>query len=254
MADDQPALDDHQYTVAGLREYEAIYGRDFVSPGGRAMTAEILNSIGWADSRRVLDVGCGLGGAAFMFATDHGADVTAVDASRNMAVEAAKRATDYELDGQVSVVHGDIMTADVGGQFDVIHSREVFLHIHAKADLFATLSSLLRDGGQLIFTDYCRGDQPSTRGFDSYLSEFGYDLRTVAEIGSLMGAVGLSDISAIDMTERFIAIHHDEIAGLPTSGLSEEKQRHMAEGWQAKIDRAEAGEQRWGWFRATGSG
>ena len=249
--DDGPALDDHQYTVAGLQSYEAIYGRDFVSPGGRRTTKEILDSLTWTSGQSVLDVGCGLGGAAFMMASDYQADVLAIDLSQNMVDEAAIRTDAYGLADRVEMVHGDILNYELPQQFDLIHSREVFLHIHNKAGLFKTLQAGLRPGGTLLFTDYCCGpDQPSD-AFQSYVTEFGYDLRTVEEIGSLLATAGFSEVSAVDQTEQFIDIHYRELEELPNTELSRADQDELRVGWLSKIDRAQRGEQRWGWFKAT---
>ncbi len=246
-----PALDDHQYTVAGLRSYEAVYGRDFVSPGGQRTTSEILETLDWVPDREVLDVGFGLGGAAFMMANRYQARVFGVDLSLNMAVEAHRRCTDYGLADRVDLVHGDILTHPFTHQFDLVHSREVFLHIHDKAKLFETLNRVLRPGGRLLFTDYCRGSTTPSDEFGHYMSEFGYDLRTVDEVGRLLVHAGFTEVSAVDQTEQFIEIHRNELAELATTQLGPEDQDELRAGWSAKIERARRGEQRWGWFRAT---
>lgn len=249
-SNDGPPLDDHQYTVAGLASYEAIYGRDFVSPGGRTTTAELLATLPWSHGCTALDVGCGLGGAAFMMATEHSADVLGIDLSKNMIDEAIKRCDDYGLSGQVTLRHGDILTLDLPHRFDIIHSREVFLHIHDKPTLFKVLHNSLNPGGSLLFTDYCCGGEQPSDAFREYLDEFGYDLRTVDEIGSLLSNAGLSDVVATDMTAQFIEIHEREIDQLENTSLTEADQQELRTGWLAKIDRAERGEQRWGRFEA----
>lgn len=246
-----PGLDDHQYTVAGLRGYEAIYGRDFVSPGGRRTTTEILDAVEWSPGQSVLDVGCGLGGAAFMMALEHRATVFGIDLSRNMAEEAARRCAAYDLTDQVELVHGDILTYEPADDFDLVHSREVFLHIHDKPGLFAKLHDSLRPGGRLLFTDYSRGPDEPRGSFRSYVQEFGYDLRTMEEIVELINAAGFTDVVATDKTQQFIEIHQRELAELPTTDLGQADQDELRLGWLAKIDRAERGEQRWAWFQAT---
>ncbi len=249
--DSGPLLDDHQYTVAGLRSYEAIYGRDFVSPGGRRTTAEILGSLPWAAGQAALDVGCGLGGAAFMMASKYEAKVVGIDLSHNMVDEAARRCAAYGLSDQVSMVHGDILDYKLPHRFDLVHSREVFLHIHDKADLFRTLRGALKSGGQLMFTDYCRGSEKPSAAFEAYVKEFGYDLRTVDEIAELLEDAGFSDVTATDQTDQFIEIHHRELDELPNTDLSVAEQDELRVGWMSKIERARRGEQRWGWFSAS---
>ncbi len=76
------ALDAGQYTLDEIRKYEAIYGRNFISPGGEATTREIMGLIAFRPNMDVLDVGCGLGGAAFVIAQTFGARVHGIDLSR----------------------------------------------------------------------------------------------------------------------------------------------------------------------------
>ncbi len=246
-----PPLDDHQYTVGGLAAYEAVYGTDFVSPGGERTTREILAALDLTDHTSILDVGCGLGGAAFMMAKDFGSSVVAIDLSQNMATEAAIRAKNYGLDQLVNVVHADIMTFAGDETFDLIHSREVFLHIRDKAALHHQLMSLLRPGGLLMFTDYCHGPNAPSESFAAYMTDFGYDLRPVDHIGQLLVDTGYEHVEATDRTDEFIAIHRRELDELSTLDLSGPKIEELKDGWQAKIARAESGEQRWGWFRAV---
>lgn len=248
---DGPGLDDHQYTMAGLKAYEAIYGRDFVSPGGRRTTTEILEAVEWPPGQSVLDVGCGLGGAAFMMALTHRAVVFGIDLSRNMAQEASRRCAAYGLSDQVELVHGDILTYDLAHDYDLVHSREVFLHIHDKSRLFAKLHGALKPGGRLLFTDYCRGADKPSGTFRSYVEEFGYDLRPMGEIAELIGDAGFTDVIATDKTEQFVEIHQRELDELPATDLSPAAQAELRLGWLAKIDRAQQGDQRWGWFQAT---
>lgn len=248
-----PSANDHRYTVAGLRAYEAIYGRDFVSPGGRRTTAAVLRTVSWLPGWRVLDVGCGLGGAAFMMVREHRATVVGVDVSANMIEQATLRSEAYGLQEEVTLVHGDIMTLDMGRKFDLVHSREVFLHVHDKQLLFGRLRDMLEPGGQLLFTDYCRGSGRSSAAFDAYVEEFGYDLRPVEEIATLLVESGFTDVVASDETEQFIEIHERERKQLAddASGLTEIERDDLRTRWLAKVDRARAGEQRWGWFRAV---
>src|SRR6266508_4810497 len=103
------ALDAGQYTLDEIRKYEAIYGRNFISPGGAATTREILSLIAFRPDMDVLDVGCVLGGAAFVIAQTFGARVHGIDVSRNMLETAQARCQQAELTHALTVEQADVL-------------------------------------------------------------------------------------------------------------------------------------------------
>ncbi len=103
----QEFLDSAQYATASILRYETVYGEDFVSPGGREITIELVGGMKLAPESRVLDVGCGLGGSAFVMARDFNLRVDGIDLSKNMLAIANEklRLTDYQsgliLNGEI---------------------------------------------------------------------------------------------------------------------------------------------------------
>ena len=75
-----------QYSRTGILRYEKIFGDGYVSTGGPETTAYLCAKLGAAlrPGVRVLDVGSGIGGAAFHLAREYGAVVTGVDLSEEM--------------------------------------------------------------------------------------------------------------------------------------------------------------------------
>ena len=151
----QDFLDSSQYLESSILQYESIYGEDFVSPGGRELAFEMIAGMALAPDSRVLDVGCGLGGSAFVMAGDFGLQVDAIDLSRNMLALAERKLAANGLADRVSLQWGDCLELDCSERYDAIYSRDVFLHIADKARLFTVLNAALKPGGQLLFTDYC---------------------------------------------------------------------------------------------------
>ncbi len=244
------ALDAGQYTLDEIRKYEAIYGRNFISPGGEATTRQILGLVAFRPDMDVLDVGCGLGGAAFVMAQTFGARVHGIDLSRNMLQIAQLRCQQAGLTHVVSFEHADVLQYDRPNAYDLVHSRDVFLHIHDKVGLFAAIRRCLRPGGLLLFTDYlCRAGAPS-REFASYIRGRQYDLRTLDAYCALLGQAGFDILMAHDRTDDFIRILERELAQLGNNQLDLQERMALSESWLAKIKRARDGEQRWGVFVA----
>jgi len=127
---------------------------------------------------RVLDVGCGLGGSAFLMAREHGVSVHAL-MSRPICSLAPERLRSQGLVSQVTLEHVDVLALPATSRYDVIYSRDVFLHIHDKPRLMEHLHSLLKPGGLLFFTDYGRGASMPSSEFVAYIEQRQYDLRTV---------------------------------------------------------------------------
>src|SRR5436190_5073856 len=103
------ALDQGQYSLDEIRKYETIYGRNFISPGGEATARAILGLVAFTPNMDVLDVGCGLGGVAFLMAQTYGARVHGIDLSRNMLQLAQARCQEAQLPQAVTFEHTDIL-------------------------------------------------------------------------------------------------------------------------------------------------
>jgi SAM-dependent methyltransferase len=95
----QDFLDSVQYQPESILQYERVYGEDFVSPGGKALAQEMIGRLELAPGSRVLDVGCGLGGSAFVMAREFDLKVDGIDLSKNMLEIANRKLTAYGLAG-----------------------------------------------------------------------------------------------------------------------------------------------------------
>ena len=246
----QEFLDSSQYLESSILQYEAIYGEDFVSPGGREVASELIASMGLEPGSRVLDVGCGLGGSAFLMARDFDLQVDGIDLSRNMLALAEQKLAANGLSDRVRLQWGDCLELDCCEQYDAIYSRDVFLHIADKARLFERLYAAMRPGGRLLFTDYCCGAKPWSAEFDEYVLDRGYSLRTTEEYAGFISDAGFEKVCADDLTERFITILQSEEARIDVLPMPETAREKLKLSWQLKVQRAKTGDQRWGLFSA----
>jgi len=240
------ALDQGQYSLNEIRKYEAIYGRNFISPGGEATARAILSLAAFTPNMNVLDVGCGLGGAAFLIAQTYGARVHGLDLSRNMLQIAQARCQEAQLTQSVTFEHANVLHYERPATFDLIHSRDVFLHIHDKVGLFDAIRRCLRPAGLLLFSDYLCRAGPKSADFAAYIRKRGYDLRSIEEYRALLEQASFEVLLAQDRTTDFIALLERELAQLEASRLDDTERATLAQSWRDKLRRARAGEQRWG--------
>ena len=200
---------------------------------------------------------CGIGGGDFLMAATAGVHVRGLDLSVNMVLLAMQRAA-AAGDRRVAFEVADVMTADLeAGSFDVVYSRDTALHIPDKAALFARLFDVLKPGGRLLITDYCRAPGTPSPGFAAYIAQRGYDLRPVEEYGQLLSAAGFADVAAEDVTPAFEASLRAELARAEAgkaafvAEFSEADYEEVVGGWAAKLERVGGGEQKWGLFCAA---
>ena len=104
-----------EYHQAMITLLEMISGRDFMSPGGKGNVEKLAGNLD-LQGKRVLDIGCGLGGPAFILAGDYGAQVTGIDIETHLIDHAQRRAFQQELGGDRCVVEKAVAAVDIRGR------------------------------------------------------------------------------------------------------------------------------------------
>jgi len=244
----QEELDSTQYAIESIRHYEAVYGEDFVSPGGSDMAIELIGQLNLGPGSQVLDVGCGLGGSAFIMAREFDLIVDGIDLSKNMLSIATQKLAAYQLSGRVKLEQGDCLQLDRLETYDAIYSRDVFLHIADKTRLFSVLYSALKPGGKMLFTDYCCGDRPWADAFSEYVEDRGYNLHTLPEYRKLIEHAGFTQVRSSDLTHRFIDILLADLKRIGGLELPEAVRSELKNSWLGKLERTRSGDHRWGLF------
>lgn len=243
-------LDGQQYADDSIKAYEAVFGLDFVSPGGAPMARELAGRLGLEPGSRVLDAGCGLGGSAFLMAREHGWRVDGIDLSHNMIDRAQRRCEEHGLQDLVTLRHGDCLELDEKEYYDAVYSRDVFMHIHDKDRLFGVLRDALRPGGRLLITDYCCGEKPWAEEFSEYVKSRAYCLHTLDAYRAILENGGFVDVVAQDLTERFKATLEAELERIRGLDIDDAEKDTLESGWLAKLHRVSVGDQRWGLLEA----
>jgi phosphoethanolamine N-methyltransferase len=239
----------HQYAKNSILRYEWVFGEDYVSTGGAALTRELIGDVALPDKPHVLDVGGGLGGAAFMFEERWGASVIGVDLSPIMVELAKERATARGSKAEFRIA--DVLEVDFPAQsFDMVWSRDTFLHIHDKAALFARLRGWLAPGAPLVVTDYARRAGEISETFRAYAQKTGYDLRDVDDYARVVREAGFEAVEAQDWSKRFVEVLRSESDKLESrrdaflERFTEHDYDYLLDRWKRKIGWCEGGDMR----------
>lgn len=59
---------------------------------------------------------------------------------------------------------------------------------------------MLKPGGKLLISDYCRAPGTPSDAFAAYIAQRGYDLHSVDDYGSMLTKAGFVDVKAEDRT------------------------------------------------------
>jgi phosphoethanolamine N-methyltransferase len=248
-----------QYSRSGILRYEKIFGAGYVSTGGPETTAYLCTKLGTAlrEGVRVLDVGSGIGGAAFYLAREYGAMVTGVDLAEEMVQIAQERRRQSGAPQSVTFLKADILTATFEHPFDIVWSRDALMHIADKPRLFTRLHDLLAPGGKLVITDYARGAGNVSLEFLAYTQETGYHLTDPKSYARLLEAAGFAAVEVEDATDKFVEILKREPKQLADrrgdflQSFTEDDLSYLEKRWAMKVRFCQAGDMKWGIYLAT---
>jgi L-fuculose-phosphate aldolase len=231
-----------------------------MSAGGLSSTVEMtrlfmqdkLEEASAAKPVRMLDVGCGIGGAALYFATTYpgvqvdGRDINPIGIKRanEELTKAAEANPQAHLKERVTFAVLNVLEAkddDLLETYDVIYSRDALLHIpHAeKPAMYASFYRWLKpNGGILCVGDYCLGPNstptPSPK-FQAYLDQRGYYLHSVPGWKDVLKKAGFESVESIDQALWYCQTCQTEVdrVALPDS---EGREAFLAQFSQQQLD------------------
>merc|ERR1711872_954032 len=230
----QNFLDNHQYSENGILRYEKIFGETFVSTCGKATTSKFLDQMNLKPGMNVMDIGCGIGGSAFLMAERFGVNVYGIDLSTNMLAIADRyrRKMDAEVKYRVQFHMDDATKMDYPKEFfDVVYSRDAIMHIEDKLSLYKKVYSCLKPGGTILISEYATGDKELSKDFLDYVA--------AEDVTNFMMEMMVAELDKFEkMKDEFIA------------EFSEKDFTDIKEGWLVKMERCKRGDQVWGLFTA----
>jgi cyclopropane-fatty-acyl-phospholipid synthase len=126
----------------------------------------VCRKLGLSPGMRVLDIGCGWGGAAEHAARRYGVEVTGITVSKNQAAAARERCRDLP----VTIVFDDYRS--LGGQFDRIYSLGMFEHVGARnhRTYLAKVRQLLAPNG--LFLLHTIGNRVTQKANDPWIERY----------------------------------------------------------------------------------
>ena len=205
---------------------EAVWGEGFMSPGGRDEIDRVLGDKDLSETR-VLDIGCGIGGAAVHIAlTRQPRSVTGIDIEENLVTLSASLAKKNNVSAicDFQQVKPGPLPFDPGS-FDLVFSKDSIIHIADKSGLAKDVHTLLSPGGWFVASDWLCGyeGKPSPQ-MQAYIEAEGLDFE-LASAQVYQKALEEADFVDIEVVERNAwyrnqaRIERDNLAGWLYDGL-----------------------------------
>lgn len=232
----------HDYDTTMLDMLQIIWGEGYLSPGGPQAVREIVQGIDLR-GKRVLDIGCGIGGLDQVLVELGAAHVTAVDVAPPLIALGRKRIAAADLSDRIDlqVVAPERPLPFADGSFDVVFTKDAWLHVTDKPALLRDVHRVLKPGGQLAGGDWMKGPEPFSADMLYFIELEGipYHPTTLAEYGVMLHEAGFDDIRLLDINAWYRDLAKEELARLKgelsatmTEKLGDKSRDHFIEDWR----------------------
>ena len=139
-------------TLEDLAPFDEMHVR------GRQATADLAAAAGFGADMSLLDVGCGVGGAARFVARTHGCNVTGIDLTEDLLTTARELTRRSGLEPRVSYRRASALALPFeDASFDGAWSQHVQMNIADKAGLYGEIARVLKPGGRFAAYDILTG-------------------------------------------------------------------------------------------------
>lgn len=237
---------------------ELIWGEGYMAPGGPGNVAKLFAGIE-TDGKRILDIGCGIGGPACEMAQTHGADVVGIDLEAQLVARAIDRASRRGLADRCTfrkVEVGPLPFDDA--TFDIATSSGALTQTEDKAAIFREILRVLKPGGYFSCYEWFKADGEYSDDMRYWFKLEGltYAMHTIAEFGNELVKAGFADVDCEDATDWYRREARNEYERLKgelyprmVELLGQADADHFVENWRAMVVVIDKGEMRQGYCR-----
>lgn len=247
-----------EYDDNMVRLLELVWGDGYMAPGGPGNVAKMLDGLETA-GKRILDIGCGIGGPAREMAAAHGASVVGVDLEAPLVERAKADAAKAGLGERCRFLRVEIGPLPfAAGEFDIVTSSGALTQTEDKPAMLGEILRVLRPGGWFSAYDWMKidGEYSADMRYWFEMEGLTYAMLTLEEQAALLREAGFVEIAAEDATgwyRREARREYDLLRGELKPAMIEligaDDAQHFIENWRAMVVVIENGEMRQAYCR-----
>jgi len=180
---------------------DLLAGVDEFHMGGRSATKALAEKLQIRSDHRILDVGCGLGGAARYLASTFGCKVSGIDITAEYVAVGNQLNQSLGLDGQINLSVASATDMPFGdAEFDRASMLHVGMNVADKPALMAEIGRVTKPGGYFAVFDVMRVGG----GVIEYPVAWAANESTsfVRSVDDYRGALEGASFEVIDITEK----------------------------------------------------
>lgn len=161
----------NRYNLSNINTMELVYGTGYLSMGGDEEVANIISMVE-VKGKDILDVGCGLGGAAIALVGNHGAkSVQGIDIDIGVLLRATELVNQAGMQDRITLNQfdpGPLPLAD--NSCDLVFLTAVSCHVEDLEPFFTEILRVIRPGGSLVGGEWFKeADNDVYREWDELL-------------------------------------------------------------------------------------
>jgi phosphoethanolamine N-methyltransferase len=247
-----------EYDDTLVKLLELVWGEGYMAPGGEGNIVKIAEGLDM-QGKRVLDIGCGIGGPAFLLARTFGANVVGTDLEAPLIERAKQRAKELGLEAQTEfqvVEAGPLSFPDES--FDFVVSSGAFTQISNKLEMFKEVLRVLKSGGVFSCYDWMKSDGDFSEDMKYWFKLEGltYALATPEGHSEMLREAGFVDVSIVERSEWYrkrvkeeYEQLRDELYSRAVELIGKEQADYRIENWRAMVVICDKGELRQAYTR-----